>query len=85
MSSNASLYVQLGKNQTATVDTRYVLTAVAIVLSFVTLVVGVAGNSLVIWVAGFKLKVENLGLLSSESTKAHSQVPLTSITCTTKR
>ncbi|XP_075907831.1 formyl peptide receptor 2-like isoform X2 [Nelusetta ayraudi] len=27
MSSNASLYVQLGKNQTATVDTRYVLTA----------------------------------------------------------
>lgn len=61
MSFNSSLALPLRGPNMETVDTQYILTKLATVFSFVTFFVGITGNSLVIWVAGFKLKVENIG------------------------
>lgn len=59
MSPNASLYLHVSKNdQAATVDIDAIMDNVSIVLYTLTVVLGITGNSLVIWVAGFKLKVD---------------------------
>lgn len=59
MSPNASLSLHVSKNdQAATVDIDAIMDNVSIVLYTLTVVLGITGNSLVIWVAGFKLKVD---------------------------
>lgn len=64
MSSNASLSSLNNnpKDDKATVDIDAIMDNVSIILFTLTVVLGITGNSLVIWVAGFKLKVENIGL-----------------------
>lgn len=60
MSPNASLHTLTTSNngQTATVDIDAIMDNVSIVLYTLTVVLGITGNSMVIWVAGFKLKVD---------------------------
>lgn len=59
MSSNASLSPHIPKNGSAvTVDIDAIMDNVSIVLYTLTVVLGITGNSLVIWVTGFKLKVD---------------------------
>lgn len=61
MSPNASLYLHIRKNdQAETVDIDAIMDNVSIVLYTLTVVLGITGNSLVIWVAGFKLKVDTV-------------------------
>lgn len=61
MSPNASLYLHIPKNdQAETVDIDAIMDNVSIVLYTLTVVLGITGNSLVIWVAGFKLKVDTV-------------------------
>ncbi|XP_044028128.1 C3a anaphylatoxin chemotactic receptor-like isoform X2 [Siniperca chuatsi] len=58
MSLNASLHIpNTSKNDQATiVDIDAIMDNVSIVLYTLTVVLGITGNSMVIWVAGFKLK-----------------------------
>lgn len=61
MSPNASLPVHIlktSKNDQTTVDIDAIMDYVTIVLYSLTVVLGITGNSMVIWVAGFKLKVD---------------------------
>lgn len=62
MSSNASLSLKNPKDDKETVDIDAIMDNVSIILFTLTVVLGITGNSLVIWVAGFKLKVENIGI-----------------------
>lgn len=82
MSLNSTLGLPLRNPNLETADTRYVLNKVDLVFSFITLVVGIAGNSLVIWVAGFKLKVGNIGTLPLTSrrwTTKHEMIPISKL------
>lgn len=45
-------------DQATTVDVDAIMDMVSIVLYTLTVVFGITGNSVVIWVAGFKLKVD---------------------------
>lgn len=58
MSSNASPSLQAKDDKAASVDVDAIMDNVSIVLFTMTIVLGISGNCLVIWVAGFKLKVE---------------------------
>lgn len=58
MSSNASLSLQPKDDTVASVDIDAIMDNVSIVLFTMTVVLGITGNSLVIWVAGFKLKAK---------------------------
>lgn len=64
MSSNTSLSLNNPQDDKATVDIDSIMDNVSIILFTLTVVLGITGNSLVIWVAGSKLKVENLGITS---------------------
>nr|XP_020443716.1 C3a anaphylatoxin chemotactic receptor-like [Monopterus albus] len=70
MSPNTSLPVHILKSpkndQTTTVDIDAIMDNVSIVLYTLTVVLGITGNSAVIWVAGFKLKpkVTNVWLVN---------------------
>ncbi|XP_044028127.1 formyl peptide receptor 2-like isoform X1 [Siniperca chuatsi] len=68
MSLNASLHIpNTSKNDQATiVDIDAIMDNVSIVLYTLTVVLGITGNSMVIWVAGFKLKpkVTNVWLVN---------------------
>lgn len=58
MFPNTSLSTRILNNRLeARADVEAVTTKVAIILYTVTVVVGLVGNLMVIWVAGFKLKV----------------------------
>lgn len=58
MSPNASVPLHLLKpDQAMTADVDAIMDKVTIVLYTLIVVLGVPGNSIVIWVAGFKLKV----------------------------
>lgn len=58
MSPNVSLPIlKSAKNGQTTMDTDTIMDYVTIILYSLTIVIGVTGNSMVIWVAGFKLKV----------------------------
>lgn len=85
MSLNSTLGLPPRNPNPETVDTQFVLNKVTLVLSFITLIVGIAGNSLVIWVAGFKLKVGNIGTLALTSrrwTTKHEMIPISKLaTC----
>lgn len=63
MFPNASvplLTTKTSKNgEATTVDIDAIMDNVSIVLYTLTVVLGITGNSVVIWVAGFKLKVCN--------------------------
>lgn len=67
MSPNASLLLTK-KDQTATVDIDAIMDNVSIILYSLTVVLGIPGNSLVICLAGFKLKVDTFGLEYFSST-----------------
>lgn len=59
--SNSSLppwTVKSSKDDQTNVDVEAIMENISIVLFTMTVVFGITGNSLVIWVAGFKLKVE---------------------------
>ncbi len=61
MFSNDSLAVHIrktSKDDQTTVDIDAIMDNVSIVLYTLTVVLGITGNSMVIWVAGFKLKVD---------------------------
>lgn len=59
MSPNASLSPHIPKNGSAVnVDIEAIMNNISIVFYMLTVVLGITGNSLVIWVAGFKLKVD---------------------------
>ncbi|XP_026203800.1 fMet-Leu-Phe receptor-like isoform X1 [Anabas testudineus] len=69
MSPNDSLSVHIlksSKNDQTTVDIDAIMEYVTIVLYSLTVVLGITGNSVVIWVAGFKLKpkVTNVWLVN---------------------
>lgn len=57
MSPNASLSPQVLENDQA-VDVNAIMVKVSVVLYMLTVVLGISGNALVIWVARFKLKVD---------------------------
>lgn len=57
MSPNASLPTHVLKNDQA-VDFNATMVKVSVVLYMLTVVLGISGNTLVIWVARFKLKVD---------------------------
>lgn len=59
MSSNVSVPLQAKDDKVASVDIDGIMDNVSIVLFTLTVVLGITGNLLVIWVAGFKLKVEH--------------------------
>lgn len=59
MSSNVSVPLQAKEDTVASVDIDAIMDNVSIVLFTLTVVLGITGNLLVIWVAGFKLKVEH--------------------------
>ena len=48
-------------DQATTVDIDAIMDNVSIVLYTLTVLLGITGNSMVIWVAGFKLKVNLMG------------------------
>lgn len=53
--------IKSSKNEEATtIDIDEIMDNVSIVLYTLTIVIGVIGNSMVVWVAGFKLKVDNV-------------------------
>ncbi|XP_041663940.1 fMet-Leu-Phe receptor-like isoform X1 [Cheilinus undulatus] len=60
MSPNASLHITETphSDQMTTVDIDSIMDNVSIVLYTLTVVLGITGNSIVIWVAGFKLKAK---------------------------
>lgn len=61
MFSNASLLTDTHKSeddQTTMVGINSIVHNITIVLLMLTVVLGITGNSMVIWVAGFKLKVD---------------------------
>lgn len=60
MSLNTSLppVILKSKDGKATMDIDAIMSNVSIVLYSLTVVLGITGNSVVIWVATFKLKVE---------------------------
>lgn len=64
MSPNASLplhFLKSSKNdQATTVDIDAIMDNVSIILYTLTVVVGITGNTVVIWMIGFKLKVDNV-------------------------
>lgn len=60
MSSIAPAPLQAKDEPVASVDIDVVMDNVSIVLFTLTVVLGITGNSLVIWVAGFKLKVQHV-------------------------
>lgn len=70
MFSNTSLPTQIVKaskdDQATTVDIDAIMDNVSIVLYTLTVVIGITGNSIVIWVAGFRLKpkVTNVWLVN---------------------
>lgn len=58
MSPNTSVSLRvLANKQEEEVDGEEISTTIAIVIFIITVVLGIVGNLLVIWVAGFKLKV----------------------------
>lgn len=62
MSPNASLSLLMTKkDQEVTVDIDAIMDNVSIILYSLTVVLGIPGNFLVIWLAGFKLKVDTFG------------------------
>lgn len=60
MSPNVSLSHITKNEQAETVDIDAIMDNVTIVLYTLTVVLGITGNTLVIWVAGFKLKVDTV-------------------------
>ncbi|XP_041665554.1 formyl peptide receptor 2-like [Cheilinus undulatus] len=68
MSPNASLHITETPHseQMKTVDIKPIMEIISIVLYTLTVVLGITGNSIVIWVAGFKLKakVTNVWLIN---------------------
>lgn len=72
MASNTSLFPSVTKpsknEQAGNVDVEAVMENVSIILYTLTVVLGITGNSVVIWVAGFKLKVYYIFVLSRSST-----------------
>ncbi|XP_024153045.1 C3a anaphylatoxin chemotactic receptor [Oryzias melastigma] len=70
MASNTSLFPSVTKpsknEQAGSVDVEAVMENVSIILYTLTVVLGITGNSVVIWVAGFKLKskVTNVWLVN---------------------
>uniref|UniRef100_A0A8P4GBY8 Si:ch73-160i9.1 n=1 Tax=Dicentrarchus labrax TaxID=13489 RepID=A0A8P4GBY8_DICLA len=66
MFPNASLRISSKKEEATTVDIDAIMDNVSIVLYTLTVVLGITGNSVVIWVAGFKLKpkVTNVWLVN---------------------
>lgn len=61
MCPNASLLTDTHKSeddQTTMVGINSIVHNITIVLLMLTVVLGITGNSMVIWVAGFKLKVD---------------------------
>lgn len=58
-SSIAPVLQQAKDDAAASVDIDVIMDNVSIVLFTLTVVLGITGNLLVIWVAGFKLKVEH--------------------------
>ena len=62
MSPNASVPLHILKSSEddhrTTVDIDTIMNTVSIVLCTLTVVLGITGNSVVIWAAGFKLKVD---------------------------
>lgn len=61
MSSNDSLLLcklKSSKNDQTAVDIASIMDHVTIILYSLTVVLGITGNSMVIWVAGFNLKVD---------------------------
>lgn len=60
MFSNSTLLpkIKSSKDDHTDVDIEAVMENISIVLYTLTVVLGITGNSLVIWVAGFKLKVD---------------------------
>lgn len=63
MSANSSLPLNIlktSKNDKETVDVDAIMDNVSIVLYTMTVVLGITGNSMVIWVAGLKMKVATL-------------------------
>lgn len=63
MSPNASLSLLMTKkDQTVTVDIDAIMDNVTIILYTLTVVLGIPGNTLIIWFAGFKLKVNTFGI-----------------------
>lgn len=61
MFSNASLLTDTHKSeddQTTMVGINSIVHNITIVILMLTVVLGITGNSMVIWVAGFKLKVD---------------------------
>lgn len=59
MSSTAPVPLRAKDDAAAGVDIDVVMDNVSIVLFTLTVVLGITGNLIVIWVAGFKLKVEH--------------------------
>ncbi|KAM3596404.1 uncharacterized protein V6R79_013911 [Siganus canaliculatus] len=66
MFTNTSLHAPATKDQGAAVDVDAITANISIVLYTLTVVLGITGNSVVIWVAGFKLKpkVTNVWLVN---------------------
>lgn len=65
MSHNASLpfHSKSSKSDGTAVDIDAIMDNVTIVLYTLTVVLGITGNSVVIWVAGFRLKVDSKFLI----------------------
>lgn len=59
MSSSDPVPLQARDETVASVDIDAIMDNVSIVLFTLTVVLGIPGNLLVIWVAGFKIKVEH--------------------------
>lgn len=60
MSPNSSVHVLKSSedDQATTADIDAIMDNVSIVLYTLTVVLGITGNAVVIWVAGFKIKVD---------------------------
>lgn len=62
MFANTSELIHISKSskddQTTTVDIEAIMDNISIILYTLTVVLGITGNSVVIWVAGFRLKVD---------------------------
>lgn len=59
MSLNSSIALKsTSKDEPTKVDVEAIMDNVSIVLYTLTVVIGITGNSVVIWVAGFKLRVK---------------------------
>lgn len=75
VSPNASLSLLMTKkDQTVTVDIDAIMDNVSIILYSLTVVLGIPGNTLVIWLAGFKLKVNTFGIEYFRSTSPKSNL-----------